>query len=70
MTRQEQITLEQVLCKKNDAISRCLRELELASDAEDHEEFMRHMNTSTKAANDADVWHRTYNSLKQIRKEV
>jgi hypothetical protein len=63
MNRQEQITLQQVVCKKNEATSRCMKYLDLASQADNNEDFVEYLALSAKAANDAQTWTTVYNNL-------
>jgi hypothetical protein len=63
MNRQQAITLQQVVCKRNEAISRCMKELDLAAQAANNEDYAKHLAASTKAAEDAQTWTTVYNNL-------
>lgn len=56
MTRQEQITLEQVRAKRNEAATRSTRKLDQALVAETEEEYERLIAEAHKAAVDFDTW--------------
>jgi len=64
MDRQQGITLDQVVCKKNEATARCMKYLDLAQAADNNEDFVEYMALSAKAANDAQTWTIVYNNLK------
>lgn len=63
MDRNQAVQLEQVRYKYNDAIRRCMEELDKAQSAESEEEYKLHLDLSTRAGNDAATWYQVLASI-------